>query len=170
MPSGSYNTIKIKKYVDIYKELVANAIIIPGMLIERMSTNKVRKHATASGNASAIFAIEDELQGNGIDDSYAAASVVKCGYFIPGEEVYAILADGENVAIGDLLVSNGAGFLKKYVAVTEDWDSNDGGSITVVPEPVIARALEAKDLSDSSGGEDTSTSVGFNKRIVVEIV
>lgn len=170
MPSGSYNTIKIKKYVDIYKELVANATIIPGMLIERMSTNKVRAHATSQGNASPIFAIEDELQGNGIDDAYAANGVVKCGYFVSGEEVYAILADGQNVGVGTLLASNGNGFLKAHVAEVESWDSDDGGKVTVYPLAVVARSLEAKDLSDSSGAETESTTVGFNKRIRVEIV
>ena len=71
------NTIKSKKYLDIINERVANAAITPGMLIEIMSTNKVRAHATAQGNAAKIFALEDELQGKGIDDNYSALDPVQ---------------------------------------------------------------------------------------------
>lgn len=137
----------------IRKELVANAAITPGMLCERMSTNKVRKHGSAGGNASPIFALEDDLQGNGIADDYVIANVVQLGYFRSGDEVYAWLADGQSVAIGDLLESDGAGMLQKHGV-----DST--GAYVLLQ--VVARALEAVDTT-------LSATVGAT-RILVEIV
>jgi hypothetical protein len=157
----AYNTIKIKKYLDIVGEKVANAAITPGMLIELMSTDKVRAHASAEGNVFPMFALEDELQGNGIDDAYAADDQVQ--YWIPqrGEEVYAIIADGQAIAIADLLVSNGDGYLREYSAEIQS---------DVEPSlQIVAQAIEAVDTSDSSGGE-SSGALGYAKRIKIRIV
>ena len=162
-------TIKLMKYSDVVKELVANAAITPGMLIERMSTNKVRAHATAEGNATAIFALEDELQGNGIDDAYSAADPVQCWYANRGDEVLAILADGYSVVIGDELASDGNGYLRKHTAEIESWGVSEAGEVIVLPLAIVARALEAVDTSGSSG-EESSTTLGYARRIKVEIV
>lgn len=153
----AYNTIKIKKYADIIEELVANAAITPGMLVEIMSTGKVRAHATSAGNAVPMFALEDELQGKDIDEAYAAADQVQCWIPGRGDMVYALLADGENVAIGDFLTSNGDGYLKKFI----------GGASTLEDYPleIVAQAREAIDRSGSSG-EDTNVT----GRIVVMVV
>jgi len=169
--TGSFNKIALKKYVDIYLEKVANAAITPGMLIELISTNKVRAHATSAGDVTPkMFACEDEYQGKDIDDAYAADDQVKCGIFIPGEEVYAILDEGENVDIGDRLSSNGNGYLKKHVTEVESWEVSEAGSVTVYPEQIVGIAAEAKDLSGSSGEEESSGSIGYNKRIKVIII
>ena len=165
----SNNTIKLKKYLDVIIEKNANAAITPGMLIESMSSDKVRAHATSEGNAVPIFALEDELQGNGIDDAYAADDPVQCWIAQRGEEVYAILADGEDVAIGDWLASNGDGYLKKHVAETESWEVSEAGEVTVLPLAIVAQAIEALSTADSSGGE-SSGALGYAKRIQVRIV
>lgn len=165
----AYNTVKIKKYLDIIVEKVANAAITPGMLIEPMSTDKVRAHATAEGNVVPMFALEDELQGNGINDAYSADDPVQCWIPQRGEEVYAILADGYNIAIGEFLASNGDGYLREHTAETESWEVSEAGSVTVRPLAIVAQALEAVDTSDSSGGE-SSGALGYAKRIRVRIV
>lgn len=165
----AYNTIKIKKYLDIIVEKVANAAITPGMLVEEMSTGKVRAHATSEGNVLPIFALEDELQGKGIDDAYAAAAQVQCWIPQRGEEVYAIIADGNNIAIGDWLASNGDGYLKEHVAETESWAVSEAGEVTVLPLAIVAQAIEAVDTSDSSGGESSAT-LGYARRCRVRIV
>lgn len=159
MPSGTKNTVKLKNYSDIMDERLASAAITPGMLIELISTNKVRAHATSDGAAAPKqFACEDELQGNTIDTAYSADNPVQVWTPQPGDEVYAILVDGENVAIGDKLVSNGDGNLKK----------REGASSGEIPHSIIGTALEAVDLSDSSGGE-SSGALGYNKRIGVKV-
>jgi len=171
----AYNTIKLKKYLDIINEYTATAVAItPGMVIELTSGGTVQAHSTAGGNLLHMFALEDELQGNGIDDNYAASTKIQCWVPVRGEEVYAILADGETVVIGDFLESNGAGFLQKHDPDEYDTDDSIGGINT---NQIVGIALEAVDLSgssgeESSGGEGLDSSVGtlgYNKRIRIRI-
>jgi len=156
----AYNTIKLKSYVDNIVEKVANAAITPGMLIELMSTGKVRAHAIAEGNAVTMFALEDELQGKAIGDNYAAAAQVQCWNAVPGDEVYAILADGYDADIGDFLVSNGDGYLRTHTGEIQ--------SEAEATAQIVAQALEAVDTSDSSGGE-SSGALAYARRIKVRI-
>lgn len=143
------NTIKLKNYLNVFEEYVANAAITPGHLIELISTGKVRVHATEDGNVLPMFAIEDELQGNGIDDAYAADDQVQCWIPTRGDQVNAILKDEETVVIGDFLVSAGNGELKKYDATTSVLDA----------ERPIAVALAALDLSSSSAATVAATRI-----------
>lgn len=164
------NSIRVKNYLNVQEEKVALAAITPGMLLELTTADKVKAHATAGGNvAPRMFALEDELQGNGIDDAYAADDQVQVWIPQAGDQVYAILADGENVSIGDLVESNGAGYLQKHVADVESFESNEAGELTVYPEQIVGEAVEALDLSDSSGGE-SSGALGYNKRLIIRIV
>lgn len=151
------NTIKLKKYSDVIEEYVANAAITPGMLVELMTTGKVRKHATQNGLAVPMFALEDELQGKGIDDDYAADDPVQVWIPYRGDQVNALLVDGASVHIGDFLVSNGDGYLREFA----------GGSATAedLPLEIVAMALEAIDRSTSSGGDTNTTG-----RIAVMVV
>lgn len=137
-------TIKLKKYSDVIEELVANAAITPGHLVEEMTTGKVRKHATADGNAIPMFALENELEGKGIDDAYAADDRVQCWIAGRGDQVYAWLADGQNVSIGNFLVSNGDGTLKKLVVTS--------AGVVEQPLQVVAVAVEAVNTTTSALG------------------
>lgn len=165
-------TIKLKNYKNINNEYEAEAAIIPGELIELNSNGNVQVHSTAGGNLLQMFAVEDELQGNGIDDAYADGDKVQCWVTLRGEEVYAILADGEDVAIGDFLESNGTGELVKHVPDTADSDD----TITAYTNQIVGISLEDIDLSGSSGeessegGYDSSLDpLGFNRRIKIRI-
>lgn len=160
----AYNTIKVKKYSDVIEEMVASAAVTPGMLLIIESTGKVKAHNQADKDAFPIFALEDELQGKGIDDAYAANDPVQCWIPYRGDIVNAILADGQKVVIGDPLTSDGYGRLKKHVtdtgASTVPW--------TVYPEQIVGYAAEALDLSGSSGAE-VSGPLGYHKRLLVRI-
>lgn len=96
----------------------ATANIKPGMLIELTSAGKVQPHSTAGsvgvgqGVASKTFAKEADYVGDGIDDTYEADERVPYYTARPGDEIYAFLSYGENVAIGDYLESDGAGALE----------------------------------------------------------
>ena len=104
------NTVILKNYLNVFEEYVAAAATIyPGCLLELTSANKVKVHATAGGNALPMFAIEDAFQGKGIDDNYATGDVVRCWIPTRGDVVYGILADGQTIAKGDFVESNGAG-------------------------------------------------------------
>ena len=154
-----YKTIKLKKYVDIINEKVAAAAIVPGMIIELIAAGTVQAHATADGFTMPMVALEDELQGNGIDDAYAALDPVQCWSPVRGEEGYCILADGYSASIGDKLSSNGNGYLRTHTPTNESEYSDS----------VIAIALEAVDTSGSSG-EESSLALGFARRIRVMFV
>lgn len=154
-PENRFNTVKVKKHSDVVEEYTAYAAITPGNLIEIYSTDGyVRKHSTEGGNAIPMFALEDELQGKDIDDDYAAGDKVQCWIPGRGDQVYALLEDGETIVIGDWLMSNGSGRLQKVDAET----LSAAEAISV-----IAQALEALDLSGSSGTETT-------QRLLVRIV
>jgi len=171
----AYNTIKLKKYLDIIEEITATAVAItPGMLLELTSSCTVQAHSSAGGNVLHMFALEDELQGNGIDDNYAASAKIQVWVPVRGECVYAILADGENVSCGDFLESNGAGLLQKH---NPDEFESDESIAAIYTNQIVGQAIECVDLSgssgiESSGGEGLDSSVGtlgYNKRIKIRI-
>lgn len=164
------NSVIIKNYLNIFEEYEAAAAITPGMLVEFTSAGKVQAHSTAEGNAIPMFAKENELEGQGLSDAYAADDQVQVWIPQRGDQAYAILADEQNVAVGDFLESNGAGYLQKHVSDTESFESNEAGEITVYPNAIVAQALEAIDLEGSSGEESENADLDFNQRIKVRIV
>lgn len=101
--------------------------ITPGMLLAVNAAGQVIPHNVASGVCGALFAREEEYVGGGIDTPYASLDRVAYWCFRPGDWVYALLEDEQNVAVGAYLESNGAGALQP---------------LTVGTFP-IARALEA---------------------------
>jgi len=148
-------------------EYAANAALKPGHLVERMSTNKVKKHATAGGLAQRLFAAEDRFRGMGdgisaarnIFDAYAEDDVVFCGLAQPGDTVNARLAAGAvAVVIGDPLVSNGDGCLAKARAV--------GGETLFA----AAAASTALNTHTTITAFDVSTSLPANSLRVGDII
>ena len=124
------------------KEGIASGAITPGHLLERTSTaDTVKVHATAGGKAQRLFAIEDEHQGKEIGDAYVSAQRTFFKTFQPGDRVYALIANGEAIAIGDWLVSAGDGTLKEA-------DADSSG--TLVEQDILGVAVMACDMSDSS--------------------
>lgn len=148
----SGNTIKVKKYSDVIEEIVAGGTITPGMLLELNSSDAVVAHNSAGENQLPMFALEDELQGKEITDNYASADKVQVWIPGRGDQVYALLADGQNVSIGDFLESAGDGTLQAHAA----------DSAAVPTQAIVGVALEALDLSASA-----NTAAG---RIVVRII
>lgn len=146
------HSVIIKNYSDIREEFEANAALTPGHLVEVMSTGKLRKHASAGGNVLPMFALEDELQGKGIDEAFAQYDKVQVWVPNRGDIVNAILADGQNIAIGDFLESAGDGTLTKHTA--DAWTSLNTG--TVYGNQIVGQAIEAVDLSGSAGTHPVS--------------
>jgi hypothetical protein len=166
----SYNTIKINNHSDNFEEYVADAALYPGMLLELNTDNEVKKHATAGGNVgSKMFALEDTFQGNGIDDAYAAGDRVRVWFPSPGDIVLAILADGQDVAEGDILESNGNGYLQK-ITPEEVSASGQDTAFAIYHASIVGVSLEEMDASADSSGQDIGvTGLGVNKRIRVRI-
>jgi len=130
------------------EEAVAAAAINPGNIVEKTSAGKVQKHSTEGGYAQVAVAVEDALQGKTVSDAYASGARVTYHILQRGTRFMALLKAGENVSIGDALVSDGAGRLIK--------SSNVSSGTTV--EQIIAWAEEAEDLS-ASGSSDTLIAV-----------
>lgn len=133
------NTIKVKSYLDVQDEALANAALNAGHLVERMSTGKVRKHATAGGRAYPMYAMEDHNQGWDIADAYAENELVKLWIPTRGDRVYArISATSEAIAIGDFLESAGDGTLRKADVASSSAVIEQVSSIVAVGVEAIA--------------------------------
>lgn len=125
------------------KEGKAGATVTPGMLVERNASEEVIPHATAGGSAQPAFAREFDLTGRGIDDDYASGDRVIYMVEYEGSEVYAIIADGEDIDYDDPLTSNGDGALREAAA----------------GEPVVARSRNSDNVAPS----------GSTARCIVEV-
>lgn len=154
--SRTYRTIRLVGD-GVQKEAVANAEILPGNLLEILSTGKVQKHSVAGCLTVAgrpvplMVASENNLMGMGIGTgtlngtfvtitkAYAALQPVLIVCPRPGDSVVMYLKAGQNVVVGSPLTSNGDGTLKLA---------------TASGETVIGRAGEACDLS-ASGAVNT---------------
>lgn len=138
------NTIKLKKYSDVIEEYEAASEITPGDLVELTSAGKIQRHSLAKHAALPMFALEDELQGNGIDDDFAADDVVQVWVPNRGDIVLAGLADGQHIEIGTFLVSNGAGKVQAYDA------TYSGHEPEIETSNIVGVAVEHVDLSGTS--------------------
>lgn len=143
------------------RPLKSSVDITPGMLCE-YDTSYVKPHANAGQNASPIFAVENAIIGDDIDTAYTTdGEAVLLAFCEPGTEIYAFLATGNNVSIGDLLESDGAGALQKHTVPSQA--VNEGGAATYTikqyPRGPVARALAA--LNNTSGS---------NARLTVEVL
>jgi len=164
----AYNTIKVKKYSDVIEEITAGGAITPGMLLELDSSGEVVAHNSAGENALPMFALENELEGKGIDDAYEEDDKVQVWIPYRGDMVYAILEDGENVSIGDFVESAGNGNVQKHVPDVESADSNQVVDFTAYSNQIVGVAVEAVDLEASSGGE--SSGIQGDQRILIRII
>jgi len=128
-------------------EGVAGATITPGMLIMESSDSGVDPHGTENGVAAPLFAIEDSFQGNTVSTDYSATNRVFYVHAQGGDVIYALLETGNNVGIGDALVSNGLGALQKYAVQAVDEDGS--ADVSIQTGNVIGFATEA--VNNTSG-------------------
>jgi len=140
--SLSKQMIQIKTIGAIaYEERDAGeAGIYPGMLCKVVSDGDVELHDDEGGRSECLLAIEDSLQGRGVDTVYTVNYPVRLEIFRPGEEFHGLLQAGQVISIGEGLISAGDGTFKSA--------TDSGLSI----DSIIAYAMEAEDLS---GGSNT---------------
>jgi len=142
----SYSTIKLKKYQDIIEEYTATAVAItPGSLLEVTDEGLVQAHSVEGGVILPIIALEDELQGKGIDDDYAASDKIQCWVAQTGEMAYLNVADDEVVSQGDKLVSAGNGKVKVYTGTA--------ASDEEYPQCIVGIADDDLDMTDSDDAD-----------------
>ena len=122
-----------------YEEYVNTEEMSPGNLVELNSDGEIRLHNVAWGRAELMFVQENALIGSSVDTAITSGEVTPVILPNVGSQVYALLADGESVEIGDLLGSDGSGNLQKF-------DEDSAGT----DDFCVAEALEEKDLSADS--------------------
>ncbi|MGM0409197.1 MAG: hypothetical protein ACQEQF_00425 [Bacillota bacterium] len=132
----------------ISKEAEASGAVTPGMLLERTSNGTVKAHSSANGNAAKIFADNEDYMGEGIDTDYADGDRVKFLFCKPGDEINALLTSGAtSYSVGDMLASDGSGYLQAYTTTGADGES------------IVGQVIEA-----------TTGSTGSNDRIKIEVI
>lgn len=136
----AYYTILLKKLQSKRLEKVAGGTITPGHFVKLNSSDALVVHDSAGGLVTPkMIAVEDELQGNTISDNYSSGDRVQAEILDPGDEVYAIIATSQNIAIGDQLESAADGTLREYALASVDDTSN-----------IVAIALEAVTTTEAT--------------------
>ncbi len=136
-------TILLKGDGQRFEALAAAGTIKPGHLVALNSSGQVAIHAAAGKSAARMFALENDLKGDTIDDAYASGNVVQYIQAFPGAEIYAwVAASAAAIVIGDQVESDGAGGVRKVATDT----ATDQGE----REATIGVAVEAVD--NSAGG------------------
>ena len=117
----------------INKEGKASEEIFPGHLVEFGGIHTLQKQSTAGQNCRRAFAIENDLVGKGIEDSYAISEQLQYISTGPGTEIYARVAAGAPAILtGDQLEAAGDGTLQKLTTgdvigyAIEDKDNSVG--------------------------------------------
>jgi hypothetical protein len=146
MSAFDYKTIIVKgDGIRKEGELAAGSNdITPGMFVARAGHNFFQVTSAGAASRPRAVAEEAEVWGGNIDTDYdTEGERVLYRSCVPGMEVFALLAAGQNVAVGAAL------------------ETAAGGTLTgVTAGPVVAHAMEAV---DNSAGADPM-------RILVEIV
>lgn len=143
MGATGRRTIVVKSDAFRKERKTGEADIYPGHLVDIDTSGNLVKHASAGQACLFRLAIENDVEGGAITDVYASGDRAQYMSFHKGDEVLVRIKNGENIAIADELVSAGNGTFKEH---TPDSASTD-------EEVVLCQALEACDMSDSSGGD-----------------
>lgn len=134
-----------KDFRQIERE-AGEAGIYPGMLVQLNSDNEFVKQTTEGENALTVFALEDALQGNTVDDVYTSGDVLQGTIPKKGARVQARLAAGTNYTTGTYLSPDGNGYLEAVSAASSG----------VTPNKV---ALLMEDIDLSASGAEASLAV-----------
>lgn len=142
----AYHTIILKnsEFCPQVEAKAAEAGIYPGHFLDWTSTGTLELQDESGTTGPKIVAVEDSLQGKKISDVYTSGRQVLARYAVPGTEVYAWLAKGHSVTIGDLLEF--AGYEEPGCLGKAEYTSASKGA------GVVAQALETIDNSSGSSG------------------
>jgi hypothetical protein len=174
-----YNTVTLKNYLHVREEYTAAGTIIPGMLCELTSAGTVQAHSGAGKSVMNMFAIEDAMQGKGINqnlaaDNYKAGDQVQLWIPTRGDIVYALLNDEEKVVVGDFVESAGNGLLRKVVRTNDSWESADanpgGGQHSLYSQHIVGVVLEDKDLTSLDATDSSAATATTTQYIQVRIM
>jgi hypothetical protein len=136
------NTILLKGR-GVRLEAKAAGAIRPGHLVRRNNAGSLIVNNVAARNVPRCVAVENDLEGRGIDDAYASGDFVQSETLRGGDWAYAFVpAAGAAIVIGDELEADATGCVIKRSAGTP-----------------IAVALDA--LDNSAGGAPARIRIEF---------
>lgn len=126
--------------------VASGATIKPGYLV-RLTSTGLNTHNVAAGNHGRIFAVENDIAGKDIGDTYTVGEKCQYAAFPPGSEVLCRLAAAATaIAVGDYVESNGTGTVRKASTNAATSEAQRAG--------IIGYALEAVD--NSGGGSEVT--------------
>ncbi len=102
----------VLKHKGHHDEGEADATISPGMAIHRAADGLYDPDPRAQADAlkgGLKIAKEDALQGKTIDDNYVDGDIVFWYVPLPGDHIHVLVKSGEDIAVGDLLITEGGG-------------------------------------------------------------
>lgn len=149
----AYNRIVLRHETRIMETGKFEAAVSPGMILEPSASDAsiFKPHSTQGGNVGPVQVAEiNYLLGKEVTDDYAEGDRGPVCLLRAGDIFVCILADENKYGIGDYLMSAGNGKLMKY---TEAGDSSGGGEN--IPNRIVARLREARDLDSSSNADDS---------------
>jgi hypothetical protein len=131
-------------------EATADEALTTGELVRWDADDELEPHGTAGGNAQTMFVVENPYaepssSTAAIDTDYAANYTARYVIAQRGDQIYAFLADGQNVAKGAALVSDGAGALA--AGGSQAVDEGGSATFTIYNGSVVAFADEDKAAS-----------------------
>jgi hypothetical protein len=138
--------LSVGERADTYKEGYASGSVYPGMLLEQTSSvDTFKAHSKDSGAGERLFADINFLYGKDKDDAYSSGDRLYIVSARRGDVVNARVTDGQDIAIGDYLCSNGDGNLKKLTPSSSGLVTEEGY--------LIGTAQEAINTESSSGAD-----------------
>jgi len=139
------NTIVLKGK-GIKSEFLCKEDIYPGMLCELVVDNgviKIKKNTNANNLKETCFVTEYEAFGKTVLDKAATGDTAHVYFANAGDVIYARVDSG--VAVGDKLVSNGSGLLKKVNVANAT-----GLSTAITTEPTYANVANGLTISGTT--------------------
>lgn len=113
----AYRTVTQRCATIVQDEVPVGVAVKPGHMIDIYNVAGVKKvlpHGIAGGNASPMFACENEFEGKDIADAYVAGEHCIVRTFRSGDLVAARVVTGQTLVFGTKLESAGTGCLTTY--------------------------------------------------------
>lgn len=133
----AYNRVDIDIDPKDRIEGIAGGASVPGMLVKLGSNGKYVVHATEFGDGELLVVGVDSFRGRDLSETvYADTDRIFIHTPKRGDLFLALLKDGQNVVVGDYLVSKGDGTFRKTAAPAAD-------AITPKVFAVVMDALDA---------------------------
>lgn len=102
-------------------EAEADAAIAPGTLLVHSATGLAASALAATDTSQLpLFADKDQMRSKSVDDSWAIDQNMVAIQARSGDIMNVLVATGQTLAVGDALVSNGAGLLTKATDTVDD--------------------------------------------------